>query len=263
MKTLTSLMLLFIGVGTFAQTATKISQFPAAEARQAVAVDEGCFYAIDNSTIGKYDKQTGKKIATWTASKFQLIKHLNSGVVIDGKLYCAQSNYPQVPRTSSIEIWDAERLEHIAVQSFGIADGAANWIDYHDGSWWVLFAHYSGDQAEPGRDAYWTRLDRFDDNWCRTASYVLPKVLVDKMTPKSCSGGAWGPDGFLYVTGHDAAELYKLSLPVSGAELHLINTIPLSCEGQGIAFDTDGTNYYVYSILRKTKQVVVSKFLGY
>ena len=29
----------------------------------------------------------------------------------------------------------------------------------------------------------------------------------------SNSGGSWGPDGFLYLTGHDPAEIYKMRLP--------------------------------------------------
>jgi len=35
----------------------------------------------------------------------------------------------------------------------------------------------------------------------------------------SPSGGRWGSDGFLYVTGHDLLEMYVLKLPIAGGRL--------------------------------------------
>ncbi len=121
---------------------TAIEDMPAPEARQAVAVDADAVYAIDNRTIGKYDKRTGKRIRQWVGPEDGPIQHLNSGVVIEGRLYCAHSNYPHQPMTSSIEIWDADSLEHVGSHTFGIFAGSATWVDFHDGYWWVVFANY-------------------------------------------------------------------------------------------------------------------------
>ncbi|MFB6097537.1 MAG: hypothetical protein ABEK84_00165, partial [Salinibacter sp.] len=88
----------------------KGGQFSAPEAFQAVAVDDEYVYAIDSHAIGKYDKTTGKRVDRWTAAEEGPIHHLNSGVVIDDTLYCAHSNFPEVPMVSSIELWDVETM---------------------------------------------------------------------------------------------------------------------------------------------------------
>ncbi len=225
-------------------------------ARQAIAVDTNYFYAIDSYEIGKYDRKTGELVKLWKGDEDGLVKHLNSGKVIDGKLYCAHSDYPAVPRHSTIEIWDTETLEHIGQHDFGAYDGAANIIVGDDENWWVLFAHYTGAKAEPGRTSYDTRLDKFDNDWNRIASYTFPKEVIDVAQPKSISGGDWGADGYFYCTGHDNAEVYQLKLPESGTVLEYIKTIPVECEGQGICFDDDGK---LWTIKRKTKEVVVSE----
>ena len=61
------------------------------------------------------------------------IIHLDSGVIVDGKLYCAHSNYPGIPMTSSIEVWDPSTLEHIESHSFGIFRGSCTWVDQLQG----------------------------------------------------------------------------------------------------------------------------------
>ncbi len=100
------------------QTVTNIQKFPLKEAKQAVAVDKDHFYVINNSTITKHRKATGEQIAIWDGTK-DSVKHLNSGVVIKGKLYCANSNYPQSPMAGSIEIFDVATMTHIGNHSFG------------------------------------------------------------------------------------------------------------------------------------------------
>ena len=74
----------------------------------------------------------------------------------------------------------------------------------------------------------------------------------------SNSGGSWGSDGRLYITGHDHAEIYAMSLPRAGSVLVLEETLPVTAEGQGIAWDRSepGT---MYTILRSKAQVVVSR----
>lgn len=120
-----------------------IARFDAAEAVQAVAVDGGHFYAIANAAIGKYDKHSGKLTNLWRASDELPLRHLNAGVVRGGRLYCAHSNFPQFPETSSLEVFDAATLEHIDSHSFGIYEGSLTWVDRHDNAWWAVFAHYS------------------------------------------------------------------------------------------------------------------------
>lgn len=241
-----------------AQTFTTTQTYLTKVARQAVAVDENYFYAINSDEIAKHEIDKGQPISYWKAPDSSHVKHLNSGKVVNGKLYCAHSNYPAVPRLSTIEIWDTETLKHIETHEFGAYDGAANWITWReDGSCWVLFAHYSGKRSEPDRSSADTRLDKFDANWNRLASYTFPKEVIDMIDPKSLSGGDWGPDGMLYCTGHDSAEVYVLKLPESGTVLEYVKSIPVECEGQGIAFDSEGN---LWTIKRKSREVVISRF---
>ena len=65
----------------------EVRRYDAREAGQAVAVDDGHFYAIANSIIVKYDRETGERVATWKSDKERPLRHLNSGIVRDGKLY--------------------------------------------------------------------------------------------------------------------------------------------------------------------------------
>ena len=64
----------------------EIRSFQAPEAIQGVAVDEQDVYAVTNRAVGKYEKQTGKLVARWQAPKDSPLRHLNSGVMIKGKL---------------------------------------------------------------------------------------------------------------------------------------------------------------------------------
>lgn len=250
------LFLLIAPVISKAQSFQPTRTYSTTQARQAIAVDDNYFYAIDSYQIGKYDKKTGELVKAWSGSKDGFIKHLNSGKVIDGKLYCAHSDYPAVPRHSTIEIWDTETMKPIDKHDFGAYDGAANIIVGDDKHWWVLFAHYTGAKAEPDRTSYDTRLDKFDKDWNRLASYTFPKEVIDVAQPKSISGGDWGADGYFYCTGHDNAEVYQLQLPENGTVLEYIKTIPAECEGQGISFDAEGN---LWTIKRKSKEVVVSE----
>jgi hypothetical protein len=47
----------------------EIARFEAAEARQGVAVDAGHIYAVTDLGIGKYDKKTGKLVASGKLQK--------------------------------------------------------------------------------------------------------------------------------------------------------------------------------------------------
>jgi hypothetical protein len=219
--------------------AERVASFKAPEARQAVAVDDRFFYAIDNRTIAKYEKKTGKRAAEWQGPSDGPVIHLDSGVVVDGRLYAAHSNYPERPMVSSVEIWDAATLEHIGTHSFGIDRGSLTWLDYHEGAWWGAFANYNR-PFEQDPDAYGnqhTQIVRFDAAWRVQEAWVLPEALLEKFGDMSNSGGSWGPDGRLWISGHDKQEVYALMLPEAGSVLRWTGTAELDIAGQGLAWD--------------------------
>jgi hypothetical protein len=237
-----------------AATLQQIGEFNIPEANQGVGVDDRYFYAIDNQQIGKYDKKTGKLVGRWEGPKDGPIVHLDSAVVLDGKIYCAHSNYNQWPMTSSVEIWDANTMQHMGNHSFGINWGSLTWLDYFNGHWWGTFANYDvryGPNKTPYGHKAATQMVKFTADFKYLESWVLPKAILDKFEAMSNSGGSWGPDGFLYLTGHDPAELYKMRLPKAGSVLELVETIPMNVRGQGIAWDRSDRGI-IYGIIRAT-----------
>ncbi|MCP4642248.1 MAG: hypothetical protein GY851_17520 [bacterium] len=234
-----------------------LREFEAPDADQGVAVDADHVYVIDNTIVAKHDKYTGELVKRWAADEAHPLIHMNSGMVRDGTLYCAHSNYPRLPMTSSVEMWDTATLEHVGSHSFGVTDGSLTWMDWHNGFWWGCFAHYDGKGGEPGKDHTWTRLVQFNSEWCPLQPWVFPKDVLGRFAPHSCSGGAWGSDGLLYVTGHDRSELYTLELPESGSVLRYMRTVSFPVEGQAIAFDRAGTGL-LYGLRRSTSEVVAA-----
>jgi hypothetical protein len=222
------------------QRLEQIAEFKAPEANQAVGVDAEFFYAIDNFAIGKYEKKTGRLVKRWEGPKDGAIKHMDSALVMGGKIYAAHSNYPEWPMASSLEIFDAATLEHVGTHSFGIQWGSLTWVDWHDGHWWMLFANYDR-LLGPGKTPYGhkanTVMIKFTRDFQPLESWTLPKSILDRFEEMSCSGGSWGPDGFLYLSGHDPAEIYKMRLPAAGSVLELVEVLPMNIRGQGIAWD--------------------------
>lgn len=236
----------------------ELRRITAAEASQGVAADAEHLYAITNRAIGKYAKDTGKKIASWSSPKDGPFIHLNAGVVHDGKLYCAHSNFPGVPMVSSVEIWDVHDLKHIGSHSFGHYAGSLTWLDWRNGHWFACFANYGRNGGEPGHDPSWTQLIEFDEHWQRAAGWTLPGKLIERFGNYSSSGGGFGPDGHLFITGHDAKELYVMDLPKAGSTLEWLDTIPISAEGQAISWDPVKPGR-LYSISRKSKEIIISQ----
>jgi hypothetical protein len=236
----------------------EVRRFPAAEATQGVAVDAGHVYAIANYTIGKYEKKTGKRVSGWDGEKGKPFIHLDSGAVHGGVLYCAHSNYPGVPMVSSIETWDAKTLQHTGSHSFGIGAGSATWVDLYKGHRYVTFAHYKSSADEPGRDPRWTSLLQFDSEWRRLQGWVYPDELVSKLGNFSISGGVFAPDGKLFCTGHDNAEVYVLQFPKGGSSLQWEAMFPVTFNGQGIALDPTDSQL-LYGIDRAKREVVVTR----
>jgi len=253
--------LLFFWMFSFsaiAQSFNTLNKFDAPQAHQGIAVDENYFYPVATRSVAKHDKRTGGKVAEWKESEDGPVLHLDSGVIVDGKLYAAHSNYPGIPMTSSVEIWDTKTLQHTGSHSFGIRWGSFTWLDRHDGFWWGAFAHYERFEEQLGKDNRWTTIVKFNEQWQPLEEWALPEAVLERLHPMSNSGGSWGPDGYLYLSGHDLGELYKMSLPKRGSELVLEAIIPIENEGQGIAWDRSEEGI-IYTIIRENKQVVVSK----
>ena len=231
----------------------ELRRWKASEANQGVAVDGQFFYAIDNRAIGKYRKDNGERVSGWEGDKEGPIKHLNAGVVLDGKLYCAHSNFPSLPEQSSIEIWEAATMKHVGQQCFENPPGSLTWAVQRSGEWFACFAHYKK-TSDPAR----TQVVKFDAHWKPLAGWKFSAALIHRFGGNSSSGGAFGPGGNLFVTGHDARELYVLDFPTAGAELTWRATIPISAAGQAFAWDERDSGI-LYSIDRKTREVIVSR----
>lgn len=241
----------------YGQSIKVLQTYNAPAANQAVAVDENYFYAISNTTIEKYDKSTGELIHSWQDST-GIFEHLNSGVIKDGKLYCAHSNFPNIPMASSIEIFDPGSLEPVESHSFGVDIGSATWIDWYDGHWYVAFAHYDRFRDENGKDNRWTQLVKFSPDWHRLEGWLLPADLLERFDGMSNSGGYITSEGKIYLTGHDYKEVYVLEFPDHGYTLRWTNSLESPFEGQGIAADPVNPGI-IYGIIRSQKWVIKGK----
>jgi hypothetical protein len=240
------------------------SVFDVPEANQGVGVDSHHFYAVDNATIAKYTKG-GRLVAKWDgAQEKSPISHLDSAAVVDGKIYCAHSNYRVFPMTSSIEVWDARTMKHIGSHSIGILLGSLTWIDQFKGSWFGAFANYdrtgrlpNGSNVNlpyasvPELGKISSTIVRFNADWQVVESWIFPVELLDKFGEMSNSGGSFGPDGNLYITGHDNTEVYKIRFPEAGSILEVEETIPVTARGQGVAWDPTAPGKF-YGIIRAT-----------
>jgi hypothetical protein len=231
-----------------------IAKFKTDEAIQGVAADRDFFYAIDNDTIGKYERNTGRKVGAFRSTPQIPLKHLDGGMVLNGKLYCSHSNFPETPMLSSVEIFDARTLEHIGSQSFGLDAGSLTWVDWKDDSWWICFGHYNGKGGEPGKLNTMTSVVRYDKEWRKIGGYSFPpEVVTARWDGMTASGGVWGPGNLLYITSHHAPEFYIFRLPRAGSVLELVRIVKSPAEGQGLALDP--TQRCLFQIQRKERAV--------
>ena len=230
------------------------------EARQGVVADRDFVYAIDNFTVAQYRKSGGERVAMWKGTEGGPIVHLNAGIVFEGRLYCAHSNFPGVPMESSVEIFETATLRHVGSHSFGRTDGSLTWIDRREGKWIACFVHYGRRGGEPGRGPEWTHLVEFDEQWRRLRGWTMPAELIAHVGGRgySLSGGAFGPRGLLFATGHDEPELYVLDFPTAGSTLRWIATIPIPAEGQAFGWDPVKRDV-LYSVWRKTREVIIGR----
>ena len=228
--------------------------YEAAEANQGVAVDQMHFYPIDNSTLAKYSIRTGRLIDRWTGERDGPIRHMNSCLADRGRIWCANSNYPETPMGSSIEVFDAASLDHVTSRSLGmLEEGSLTWFDRYGTGWIAGFSHYDKNGGVPFKDHSFSSVVTFDAAWRRTGGWLLPPGVLDRMAPYAASGGAIGPDGWLYLLGHDRPEMYVVGRPAMGPVLTHIATIALEAEGQ--AFSWAKTGRTVFAIDRRAHLV--------
>lgn len=240
--------------------ATELARWPARGANQGVAVDGEYFYGIGNFLIGKYRKKDGERVAEWIGLKGGPTIHLNGGYEHDGQLILSHSNFPQLPMASSLEIYDAATLKHVKSHSFGIRLGSLTWAEWHNGHWWACFANYNDQGTTPGFDNRWTYVGKFDERWQMEESWLFPPQVVATWGKSASSGGSWGEDGLLYVTGHDAKELYVLRLPKTGVTLEYVTTIDVPFEGQSWSWDRSAKHdRIIYGITRSSQEVIVAR----
>lgn len=230
-------------------SATTLNEYRAPEADQGAAADENFFYAIDNSAIGKYSLTDGSLVAHWRDESGS-IKHLNSCYVRDAHLWCANSNYPETPMGSSVEIFDTETLDHRASHSLGLMEeGSLTWFSPTATGFIAAFAHYDSNGV-PYKDHRYSSVVAFDLQWRRTGGWLFPASVTERMAPHAASGGAIGPDGRLYVTGHDRPEMYVFEMPRSGPFFDHVATIALEIEGQAFGF-APGDEAIIFGIDRR------------
>jgi len=236
--------------------AREIGRWPAAEALQGVAVGEDEFYAVVNFAIGKYDKQTGEKILGWRGEPGRPYKHINSCMVEGEALVCAHSNFPDAPMASSVEFFDAETLEPSGSRALGFTLGSLTFAERRGEEWWAGFAHYDGKGGEPSKPHTYASVARFDSEWRLLEQWLLPETVLERMAPHAISGGSFGPDGLLYLMGHDREELYAVARPEAGVRLVHRATISIAAEGQAFAWDRSRPDTRVlYAISRPNREV--------
>jgi len=234
--------------------ASPVRRIPAADAEQGVASDGQHLYAIASHSIAQIDGTSGREVARWVGDPVQF-PHINSCMIDQAILVCAASNFPGVPMQSMIERFDPKTLRHLSTQQLGHGYGSLTWVVPHDGDWWACFANYDGRGGEPGRDHRYTAIVKYDDQWREVGGYALPEAVLERMAPMSTSGGAWGDDDLLYVTGHDRPELYALRLPKAGSVLELVATIAIPFEGQAIDWDPKAKRL-LWGISRKDRKAI-------
>jgi glycerophosphoryl diester phosphodiesterase len=227
------LMGVLLWAGFFTQTGlaqnspawTQTAVLAAPEAIQAAAADDEFVYAVNNTLVAKYDRNTGERLATSTGEA----NHLNSGFFWEGRLYCAHSNYPRKPEQSEIKVLDPQTMELTTFKDFGNFGGSLTWAIRRGDSWWCNFAHYGDDNAQ-------TFLAEFDDQWQELGRWTYPPDVIRELGAYSLSGGVWRGDSLL-VTGHDHGVLYRLRIPSKGRILHFVEKQRAPFTGQGIAAD--------------------------
>lgn len=242
--------------------AEALSRHGADEAGQGATADGENYYAIVNSAIGQYERDSGTLSGRLSLPRGGPIRHINSCLVDFNRanLMCANSNFSELPMASSIEVFDTRSMEHIASHSLGLTDGSLVWFDHLDesglrGEWIAGFAHYDGKGGTEDRDHRSTRIVRMDAQWRELGGWMLPDSVLERLAPHSASGGSMGADGLLYLLGHDRKEMYVLALPEIGPKMEHVATIDVDLEGQAFTWDRSTEERIVWGISRPNREV--------
>lgn len=195
-------------------------------ATQAAAADEKFFYAISNTVVAQYDRTTGQLVTQGTAPD---AKHLNSGFVWQGRVYCAHSNYPQLPEESEIRVFDPQTGQLSLFQRFEDPAGSIVWCLKRGKHWWCCFAHY-------GEHNRRTVLIRYADGWVETGRWTFPEQVIADWDGMSASGGVFDGETLL-VSHHHFRVLYRLRIPEQAGVLEFVEALSCPFPGQGIAVD--------------------------
>lgn len=237
----TAILLPFLPSAQSAEIA-EIGNLKAPEATQAAAADERFVFAVGSAEVARYDRSTGERQALSTGKA----KHLNSGFLWNGKLYCAHSNFPLKPEQSQIMVLDVATMTLGVFKDFGEYRGSLTWAVHEGDFWWCTFAHYGADNAK-------TVLVKLDDQWKELGAWFYPPEVIQDLGKFSISGGVWRKNQ-LFATGHDHRVLFRLEIPEKGDVLRLVETIPSPFPGQGIANDPKTGGFI--GINRAKRQVV-------
>jgi len=197
-------------------------------ATQAAAADERNVYAISSTHVARYDRHTGRLVATATCPG---TTHLNSGFVHEGRVYCAHSNYPDEPPTSDVRVFDPATDTLAVCHVFRDPPGSLVWCATRNGTWWCCFAHYREANAR-------TVLVEYADGGFERERrrFTFPAAVVADWDGMSASGGIWDGDTLL-ASHHHAMVLYRLALPAAGTQLVLEAALTCPFPGQGFAVD--------------------------
>jgi hypothetical protein len=206
---------------------TAVKEFKSDHAHQAAAVDDKHIYAVSSTAVAMYDRTTGRRLGVSTGPA----QHLNSAFVWKNKVFCAHSNYPQIPEESDIRVFDPATKELTVFYRFKDPPGSLTWCvrGPDDDGWWCCFAHYRQNNAQ-------TLLAQLDNDFQELARWTFPQPVVDDWDGMSASGGIWDGDTLL-VTHHHFKVLYRLRVPKTGDKLEFVEALTCPFPGQGIATD--------------------------
>jgi hypothetical protein len=245
----------YVAPPVVALQARTLRTYEAAEANQGVAVDRDSFYPIDNTVVARYGRSDGRFVTRWSGPSGGLIRHLNSCLADAGRLWCAHSNYPVTPMGSSVEVFETATMRHVESVSLGMTEaGSLTWFDRYGDGWIAGFAHYDGNGGLPDRGHQFSSVVTFDDRWRRTGGWLFPASVMAPMAPYAASGGAVGPDGWLYLLGHDKPELYVVARPTMGPAMIHVATVTIEAEGQAFAWSPDDSRT-IFTIDRRRRLV--------
>ena len=232
------------------------------DAVQGIAVDERHVCALSGRNVSRHDKWSGMALTRSAPSKGDAgIVHLNGGVIHDGRLIAAHSDWPALPTRSSVEVWNTETLERVRTYSFGTRRGAFTRLDRHAGCWWGAFTDYGQLAREhpleqTARDFAGTRLVKMSDEFDILRTWTYPIGLLERFAPMSNTRGSRGPDSRLYLTGYDQSEAYIVTLPSTANELVWVETVDLpKIEGQEIAWDRSVESAVFHGVNRSRRQI--------